>query len=61
MNKKATGRHHEQIPSVQNYFPSRVRSVTDVLEDHGNPFSDTSTDLYTLDTKRIIQTVWYTP
>jgi len=35
-------------------FLSQVKSVTDVMEELGNPFADTSMDLYTLDTKRIM-------
>ena len=54
MNKKHTERHHEQIPSVQKTFLSQVKSVTDVMEELGNPFADTSTDLYTLHTKLIM-------
>ena len=57
MNKKATERHHEQIPSVQNYFLSHAKSGTDVVEELGNAFSDTSTYLYTLDTKVIMQAI----
>ena len=54
VNKKHTERHHEQIPSVQKTFLSQVKSVTDVMEELGNPFADTSTDLYTLHTKLIM-------
>ena len=54
MKKKDTDRHHEQIPSVQKTFLSQVKSVNDVMEELGNPFADTSTDLYMLDTKRIM-------
>ena len=52
MKKKDTDHHH--VPSVQNMFLSQVKSVTGVMEELGNPFADTSTDLYMLDTKRII-------
>ena len=52
--KKDTDRHHEQIPSVQKAFILQVKNVTDVMEELGNPFADTGTDLYTLDTKRIM-------
>ena len=54
MKKKDTDRHHEQIPSVQKTFLSQVKSVTDVMEELGNPFADTSTDFYMLDIKRIM-------
>ena len=53
MKKKDTDRHHEQIPSVQKTFLFSSQ-VTDVMEELGNPFADTSTDLYMLDTKRIM-------
>jgi len=56
-NSKEAERHHEQIPSLQNTFLSHVKSVTGVVEELDNPFSDTSTDLHTFDTKA----VWYTP
>ena len=46
--------HHEQIPSVQKKLLSHVQSVTDVILDIGNPFSEISTDLYTLDTNVIM-------
>ena len=52
--KKDTGRHHEQIPSVQKTFLSHVQSFTATMEEIGNPFADTGTDLYTLDTKVIV-------
>ena len=52
--KNNTGRHHEQIPSVQKHFLAHVKGVTDVIEELGNPFSDTSTDLYALDSKVIM-------
>ena len=46
MKTKDTDRHHEQIPSVQKTFLCQVKGVTDVIEELGNPFADTSTDLY---------------
>ena len=47
-------RHHEQTPRVQKRFASHVNSVTDVIQEIGNSFSDTSKDLYALDTKVIM-------
>ena len=47
-------RHLEQTLSVQKRFVSHVNSVIDVIEEIGNPFSDTSKDLYALDTKAIM-------
>ena len=54
VNKQDTERHREQMLSVQNPFLSHVKSVTDVVEEFGNRFSETSSDLYTLDTKVIM-------
>ena len=52
--KKESERHHEQIPSVQKTFQAQTNNVIDVMEELGNPFADTSTDLYTLDSKLIM-------
>ena len=52
--KKESERHHEQVPSVQKTFLAQTKNVTDVIEELGNPFADTSTDLYTLDSKLIM-------
>lgn len=46
--------HHEQISSVQNRFASDVKNLFREFEGAGNPFSETSKDLYTLDTKQIM-------
>ena len=46
--------HHEQIPSVQKTFLAQTKNVTEVIEELGNPSVDTSTDLYTLDSKLIM-------
>ena len=54
MNKRSTERHHEQIPSVQQTFLLQVKGVAQVVEELGNPFSETTSDLYTLDTKVIM-------
>ena len=35
-------------------FLDQVKAITDVTEETGNPFSELSTDLYTLDTKVIM-------
>ena len=47
-------RHHEQIPSVQKTLLAQTKSVTDVIEELGNPFADTRTYLHTLDSKLIM-------
>ena len=43
--QKESERHHEQIPSVQKTFLAQTKNVTDVIEELGNPFAETSTDL----------------
>ena len=53
MKRKDTDRHHEQIPSVQKTFITHVRNVTDIIEELDNPFVDTSSDLFALDSKQI--------
>ena len=49
-----TERHHEQIPSVQKTFLSHDKNVTEIMEELGNPFADTSADLYSLETKQLM-------
>ena len=39
--KKESERHHEQISSVQNTFLAQTKNVTDVIEEHDNPFEKT--------------------
>ncbi len=51
---KRSDRHHEQIPSIQSRFATNVRSVVDVFNEMGNPFTETSSDLLALDTKIIM-------
>ena len=43
--KKESERNHEQIPSVQQTLLAQNKNVTDVIEELGNPFADTSTYL----------------
>ena len=38
--KKESERHDEQIPSVQKTFLPQTKNVTDVIEEHGNPFAE---------------------
>ena len=52
--QKESVRHYEQMPSVQKTFLAQTKNVTDVIEELGNPSVDTSTDLYTLDSTRIM-------
>ena len=51
---KESERHHEQIPCVQKTLLAQTKNVNDVIAELGNPFADTSTDLYTLDSKLIM-------
>ena len=46
--------HHEQISSVQKTFLAQIKNVTEVIEELGNPFADTHTYLYTLDSNLIM-------
>ena len=46
--------HHEEMPGRQKKFHSNVNSFLSVMRDNGNPFSDESKDLSTLDTKVIM-------
>ena len=39
---------------MQKTFLAQTKNVTDVIEELDNPFADTSTDLYTLDSKLIM-------
>ncbi len=55
--------HHKLIPSIQKAFLTDVRNVVNVLNGHGNPFADQTTELFTLNTNiimsgEIIQTIW---
>ena len=54
LKRKNTDHHHEQIPSVQKTFITHVKNVTDIIEELGNPFVDTSSDLFALDSKQIM-------
>jgi len=47
-------RHHEQEPAVQEVFKKHVRSLTDVIEEMGNPFREESQDLLVLHSKVIV-------
>ena len=46
--------HHEQLPSIQKAFQADVKRLVDVIQDAGNPFQETSTELLTLDTKVVL-------
>ena len=46
-------RHHEESNPVQVSFAQDVQSVTDIIEQMGNPFTENSSDLIILDTRDI--------
>jgi len=46
----AKNNHHEQSPSTQNRFARNVKSVVDIFNEWGNPFTETSSDLFSIDT-----------
>ena len=45
---------HEQTPSTQSRFATNVKSVVEVFNEMGNPFTETSSDLFAIDTKMIM-------
>ncbi|KAK3737220.1 hypothetical protein QZH41_001820 [Actinostola sp. cb2023] len=52
--KKTTDfRHHEEAKHMQVAFHRNVKSLTDVIEEMGNPFGDNSGDLLVLDSRDI--------
>ena len=50
---KKNNRHHEQTETVQRAFFEKVKQLTKVMEEMGNPFEEESGYLLTLDTKDI--------
>ena len=50
---KKGSHHHEQSPTAQKTFFKKVQRLTAVMEEMGNPFSEESSDLLSLDTKNI--------
>ena len=51
---KCNDTHHEQLVSIQNRFATNVRNVVDVFNQMGNPFAETSFDLFAIETKVIM-------
>jgi hypothetical protein len=47
------GRHHEQRRHVQMEFAHDVKSLSKAMEEMGNPFSESSSDLLVLDSRNI--------
>ncbi|KAK6175971.1 hypothetical protein SNE40_014343 [Patella caerulea] len=48
-----SSRHHEQTRSAQKSFFEKVKSLSAVMQEMGNPFQEESADLMVLDTKNI--------
>jgi len=51
--KKLDPQHHEEAKHVQKAFQRDVRSLVSTIEEMGNPFTEESSDLLTLDSKDI--------
>ena len=47
-------RHHKQTPSTQRAFANDVISLTSVIEEMGNPFTEDNLDFLVLDNKEIM-------
>ncbi|MES9884486.1 MAG: hypothetical protein ABW185_26880, partial [Sedimenticola sp.] len=47
-------KHHEENVAAQKRFHAHVRQLVDVLDEMGNPFSECSADLLSLDTRVIM-------
>ena len=45
--------HHEDIPSAQKSFYKDVTSLTDCINDYGNPFLEESDELFNLVSKKV--------
>ena len=54
IKKYDTARHHEQTTSMQKMFLSHIQNV---MEELGNPFADANTDLYSLESKQVVEAV----
>ena len=48
--KDPASNHHEQTPSTQSRLARNVKSVVDIFNEYGNPFTETSSDLFSVDT-----------
>ena len=48
-------RHHEQRIGVQKIFLQDVASLKATIDEHSNPFLETSGDLLVLDTRDIVE------
>ena len=52
--KTHENRHHEQTLKTQKRFASNFQCVIDVINELGNTFTETSTGLFTIDTKNVM-------
>ena len=51
---RGCGAGNSMIPSVQKTFITRVKNVTDIIEEPDTSFTDNSSGLFTLDSKQIM-------
>lgn len=47
--------HHNENRAAENLFRKNVRSLLDVMNGHGNPFDEGSSDMYSLVSKRVFR------
>ena len=52
--KQQSRRHHEQVPGVQKHFAKHVKDLVAAIQEMGNPYTEESNDLVTLDTKDVM-------
>ena len=52
-----SGRHHDQVKSIQATFGKEVLGLVDVFLDLGNPFEEDSEELYDIHSKDVMSTV----
>ena len=48
-------KHHEETHATQKDFHARVNRLQDAMLEMGNPFEEESPDLYSLDTKDVVE------
>ena len=53
MRNKEKVKHHEESSAKQTKFRENVEKLKEVIKEHGNPFSEESAELYSLDTKEV--------
>ena len=52
--KKQDCRHHEQRKGVQKAFKKQVKSLSTAITDMGNPFQESTNDIFVLDTQDLM-------